>query len=45
MGGLVQASDLAEPSALGFQALFDFLITVDLHEMSRHYLPPACAVL
>jgi hypothetical protein len=25
--------------------LFDFLITIDLHEIGRHYLPPAYAML
>jgi hypothetical protein len=40
MCGLVQTSDLAQAHAFGFQALLDFLVSVDLHE-SRHYLPPA----
>jgi hypothetical protein len=44
MCGLVQTSDLAEPAALGFQALLDFFIIVNLHKISRHYLPPAYAV-
>jgi hypothetical protein len=42
---LVQTSDLAEPIALGLQALLDFFIIVDLHKVGRHYLPPAYAVL
>jgi hypothetical protein len=45
MCGLVQTSDLAEPVALGLQALLDFFIIVDLHKIGRHYLPPAYAVL
>jgi len=44
MCGLVQASYLAEPVALGLQALLDFFIVVDLHKIGRHYLPPAYAV-
>src|ERR1700722_2658337 len=44
MCGLVQTSDLAEPVALGLQALLDFFIIVDLHKIGRHYLPPAYAV-
>jgi hypothetical protein len=39
--GLVQASDLAESTPLCLQALLDFLIVIDLHEMGSHYLPPA----
>ncbi|MFZ0298755.1 MAG: hypothetical protein WAM13_10450 [Candidatus Sulfotelmatobacter sp.] len=45
MCGLVQTSDLAEPVALGLQALFDFFIIVDLNKIGRHYLPPAYAAL
>jgi hypothetical protein len=44
MRGLVQTGDLAEPGALGLQALLDFFIIVDLHKIGRHYLPPAYAV-
>ena len=44
MCGLVQPSDLAEPVALGLQALLDFFIIVDLHKIGRHHLPPAYAV-
>jgi hypothetical protein len=36
MGGLIQSRDLAQPDAFRFQALLDFLITIDLHELSRH---------
>jgi hypothetical protein len=44
MCGLVQTSDLAEPGALGLQALLDFFIVVNLYKIGRHYLPPAYAV-
>jgi hypothetical protein len=44
MCGLVQTSDLAEPVALGLQALLDFFVIVDLNKIGRHYLPPAYAV-
>jgi hypothetical protein len=44
MCGLVQTSNLAQPAAFCFQALFDFLIVIDLYEMRSHYLPPAYAV-
>jgi hypothetical protein len=43
MGRLVQASNLAEPGAFRFEALFDFLFVIDLYEMGSHYLPPANA--
>src|SRR5208337_2690008 len=36
MCGLVQTSDLTQPDPFGFQALLDFLISVDLHEIRRH---------
>jgi hypothetical protein len=47
MRGLVQASDLAQADALGFQALFDFLVVtlINLHEIGCHSLPPADAVV
>jgi hypothetical protein len=46
MCGLVQASDLAQPAAFRLQALFDFLVTVDLHEIGSHYLSSGiCGVL
>jgi hypothetical protein len=40
MCGLVQTSDLTQPDPFGFQALLDFLISVDLHEIRRHSFPP-----
>jgi hypothetical protein len=45
MCGLVETGNLAQSPALGLQTLFDFFIVIDLHEISRHYLPPAYAVL
>jgi hypothetical protein len=45
MSGLVKTGNLPQSPALGFQTLFNFLIVVDLHEISRHYLPPAYAVV
>jgi hypothetical protein len=39
--GPVEASDFAQAGALGVEALFDFLIILDLHKIGRHHLPPA----
>ncbi len=41
---LVEAGNLAQPSAFRFEALFDFLFVIDPYEMGSHYLPPASAV-
>jgi hypothetical protein len=46
MCGLVKTSDLAQPAAFSLQALLDFLVIVDLHEISCHYLSSGtCGVL
>jgi hypothetical protein len=43
MRWLVEASNLAQPGAFRLKALSNFLIVtaIDLHEIRRHYLPPA----
>jgi hypothetical protein len=41
MLGLIKPGDLAQPGALRFQPLPDFLVIFDLNEIRRHYLPPA----
>ena len=38
---LVKSGNLAQPGALCFQALLDFVFFFDLNKIRRHYLPPA----
>jgi hypothetical protein len=42
--GTIEACDLAQPNALGFQSLFDLLIVFNLYEIGCHHLPPAKVV-
>ena len=44
MGSMIQPGDLAQTDAFRLQALLDFLVELNIHQLRRHHIPPTSAM-